>query len=71
MNPEQGQLVRLSSSPDQTYQVLSIDADSDSCWVRRWPLSRHGSPPFAVSLEALRLDGAALDQAGVMDLAPT
>lgn len=53
MTVQQGQLVRLASSRDGTYQVLSIDADAELCWVRRWPLSRHGSPPFAVSLDQL------------------
>jgi hypothetical protein len=61
MNLQQGQMVQLESSPDHAYQVLSIDQDTDSCWVRRWPLSRNGSPAFAVSLQQVR----------VMDLAPS
>ena len=54
MNLQQGQMVRLASSPAHCYQVLSIDEYSESCWVRRWPLSRHGSPPFAVPLNQLQ-----------------
>jgi hypothetical protein len=48
-----GAFVRLVSQQDGTYQVLSIDEDSGSCWIRRWPLTRHGSPAFAASLEQL------------------
>ncbi|CAK6695983.1 hypothetical protein BBFGKLBO_01957 [Synechococcus sp. CBW1107] len=48
-------MVRLTSSPDHTYQVLSIDLDSRTCWVRRWPLSRHGSPAFALTLDQLQV----------------
>lgn len=48
-----GAFVRLVSKQDSTYQVLSIDDDAGSCWIRRWPLSRHGSPAFAVSLHQL------------------
>ena len=54
MNLQQGQVVRLTSSPDHTYQVLSIDQDSDLYWIRRWPLSRQGSPPFAVARQQLK-----------------
>ncbi len=53
MTVRQGQLVQMASSREGTYQVLSVDADADLCWVRRWPLSRHGSPPFAVAPEQL------------------
>ena len=49
----QGQLVRVASNQESTYQVLSIDDASDLCWVRRWPLSRKGSPAFSVSLQQL------------------
>ncbi|MCP9800076.1 hypothetical protein [Synechococcus sp. RedBA-s] len=54
MTLHQGQMVRLTTSPDHTYQVINIDADTSTCWVRRWPLSRHGSPPFALSLDQLQ-----------------
>lgn len=49
-----GAVVRLSSSPDGTYQVVSIDDDCDRCWVRRWPLSQHRSPTFVVPLHQVR-----------------
>jgi hypothetical protein len=45
-----GAFVHLSSRQGGTYQVISIDDETDSCWVRRWPLTRVGSPAFAVSL---------------------
>lgn len=51
---KQGSFVRLASKGDTTYQVLSLDADADRCWLRRWPLSRQGSPPFSVPLHQLR-----------------
>lgn len=54
MNLQQGQVVRLASSPEHTYQVLNIDQDSDLCWIRRWPLSRQGSPPFAAARSQLK-----------------
>ena len=46
----QGDCVTLDS--DETiYQVIGIDDSRDSCWVRRWPLERHGSPVFEISLQ--------------------
>ena len=51
MTIKQGQIVRLTSQPDHAYQLLSLDEASDRCWVRRWPLSRQGSPAFDVSLD--------------------
>lgn len=42
-------------SPDgQLYQVVSVDAPGDRCWLRRWPLARHGSPVFELSLRQLQ-----------------
>lgn len=49
-----GAVVRLSGVPDGTYQVVSIDDDSDRCWVRRWPLAQHRRPTFVVSLDQVR-----------------
>jgi hypothetical protein len=46
--------VALGSRQGGTYQVISIDEETDSCWVRRWPLTRHGSPAFSVALPDLR-----------------
>jgi hypothetical protein len=34
--------------------VISIDDETDSCWVRRWPLTRHGSPAFSVGLQEVQ-----------------
>jgi hypothetical protein len=42
--------VQLASRQGATFQVISIDEETDSCWVRRWPLTRHGSPAFSVAL---------------------
>jgi hypothetical protein len=33
------------------YQVIAVDPPRDRCWVRRWPLARHGSPVFEISLQ--------------------
>jgi hypothetical protein len=49
-----GGFVQLASRPGATYQVISIDDETDSCWVRRWPLTRHGSPAFSVALREVR-----------------
>jgi hypothetical protein len=54
MNLHPGSFVQLASRHDTTYQVVSIDDHSGSCWVRRWPLSRHGSPPFSVPLQQVK-----------------
>jgi hypothetical protein len=32
-----------------------VDAPRDRCWVRRWPLARHGSPVFEVSIRQVQL----------------
>jgi hypothetical protein len=53
MTLQQGTFVRLAGKDDSIYQVLSIDDDGDRCWVRRWPLSKQGSPPFAVPQQQL------------------
>ena len=45
-----GSFVQLSSRQGVAFQVISVDDDTDSCWVRRWPLTRHGSPAFSVGL---------------------
>ena len=43
-----GSIIGLSSKPDALYQVVNLDEDSGSAWVRRWPLSRHRFPTFSV-----------------------
>jgi len=49
-NLHQGDCVTLNC--DETiYQVIGIDDSRDRCWVRRWPLERHGSPVFEISLQ--------------------
>jgi hypothetical protein len=53
MDLQPGTFVRLEGRPSDTYQIVSIDDYSDSCWVRRWPLPRQGSPVFSVSLHEL------------------
>lgn len=53
MTIQPGSFVQLRSGNDATYQVLSMVEDDDRCWVRRWPLGRRGSPPFAVPLHQL------------------
>jgi hypothetical protein len=30
------------ASTSQLYQVIGLDAHSDRCWLRRWPLARPG-----------------------------
>jgi hypothetical protein len=34
----------------QLFQVISVDQHGNRCWVRRWPLARHGSPVFELPL---------------------
>ena len=61
----QGQCVRITPAADadqpaeapaeqQLYQVISIDDRHDRCWLRRWPLARHGSEVFEISLQRVR-----------------
>ena len=39
------------TSDEHTYQVIGVDDRHNRCWVRRWPLARHGSPVFEISLQ--------------------
>lgn len=41
------------ASTSQLYQVIGLDAHSDRCWLRCWPLVRRGSPVFEVALSAV------------------
>ena len=34
----------------QLFQVIGVDQPGNRCWVRRWPLARHGSPVFEMPL---------------------
>ncbi len=36
---------------EQLYQVIGVDAPNDRCWLRAWPLGRHGSQVFEISLQ--------------------
>jgi hypothetical protein len=39
---------------EQLYQVIGVDQNGGRCWLRRWPLARHGSPVFEISLQQLQ-----------------
>ncbi|MEB3255962.1 MAG: hypothetical protein VKJ05_06200 [Synechococcaceae cyanobacterium] len=58
----QGDCIRLNSPAphadgQQLYQVISVDPGRDRCWLRRWPLARHGSPVFEMGLAQLQGSG--------------
>jgi len=42
---------------EQLYQVIGVDHSGDRCWLRRWPLARHGSPVFEIPLHELQARG--------------
>ena len=48
--PHQGDTVRIADD-EQLYQVIGVDAVHDRCWLRAWPLGRHGSQVFEISLQ--------------------
>jgi hypothetical protein len=50
MTVHQGDCVHLTKD-DHLYQVIGVDVPHNRCWVRRWPLARHGSPVFEISLQ--------------------
>lgn len=54
MTPRPGQFVHLDENPDSHFQVINVDALKDTCWVRRWPIARNGSPPFSVDISRVR-----------------
>ncbi|QPN56604.1 hypothetical protein I1E95_16375 [Synechococcus sp. CBW1107] len=43
-----------SSSPDATYQVVSVDDFSDCVWLRRFPLSPVRLPTFSVAADQVQ-----------------
>ena len=45
----QGDCIRLGDD-EQLYQVIGVDDRGDRCWLRRWPLARHGSPVLEMPL---------------------
>ncbi|MCU0527895.1 MAG: hypothetical protein MUD04_00075 [Cyanobium sp. Prado107] len=51
--PRQGDCVRLQTD-EHLYQVIGVDDRHDRCWLRRWPLARHGSEVFEISLQQVR-----------------
>ena len=55
MTLHQGDCITLTSdensSDESLYQVIGVDDRHNRCWVRRWPLARHGSPVFEISLQ--------------------
>ena len=60
MDLHQGDCIRLpetlagdQASNSQLYQVIGLDAHSDRCWLRCWPLARRGSPVFELALSAV------------------
>jgi hypothetical protein len=58
----QGDCIRLNAQAphvdaQQLYQVISLDPGRDRCWLRRWPLARHGSPVFEMGLSQLQGSG--------------
>ena len=62
MRLHQGDCVHLRCD-DGIYQVIAIDDRHDRCWVRSWPLQRHGSPVFEVSLGSVVFEGQPLPAA--------
>jgi hypothetical protein len=54
MTPRSGQFVLLDENPDSHFQVINVDAEKGTCWVRRWPIARNGSPPFSVEFSRVR-----------------
>ncbi|MFN7227631.1 MAG: hypothetical protein ACK5UG_01100 [Synechococcaceae cyanobacterium] len=63
--PSQGDCIRLTAADqadgallvDGVYQVIGLNERTDRCWLRRWPIARHGSPVFELSLRQLRSAG--------------
>jgi hypothetical protein len=49
MTLHQGDCVHLTSD-EHLYQVIGVDDHQNRAWVRRWPMARHGSPVFEISL---------------------
>jgi len=55
MTVQPGCVVRIhgradAPASDALYEVVSVEEDDLRCWVRRWPLARHGSPVFELPL---------------------
>jgi hypothetical protein len=54
MTPSPGQFVQLDENPDSHFQVINVDAEKGTCWLRRWPIARNGSPPFSIDISRVR-----------------
>lgn len=51
----QGRCGASDAAPlEQLYQVIGVDHNGNRCWLRRWPLGRHGSPVFEIPLHQLQ-----------------
>jgi hypothetical protein len=46
-----------ASADTQLFQVIGVDQHGNRCWLRRWPLARHGSPVFELPLHELQARG--------------
>ena len=54
MSIHQGDCVNLDRD-ENTYQVIGMDGDHDSCWLSRWPIKpQGGSQVFEISLNQIR-----------------
>ena len=55
-NLHQGDCIELPDDGEdgQMYQVIGVDDRGDRCWLRAWPLARHGSPVFELSLRQVQ-----------------
>jgi hypothetical protein len=49
----QGDCIHLGSD-EQLYQVIGVDDHGNRCWLRRWPLARHGSPVLELPLHQVQ-----------------
>ena len=56
--PADGQPGCGQPAAPQLYQVIGVDAPGNRCWLRRWPLARHGSPVFELPLGQLDQPGS-------------
>ncbi|MEB3264825.1 MAG: hypothetical protein VKJ66_10680 [Synechococcus sp.] len=51
--PRQGDCIRIGADDTQLYQVIGVDQAGNRCWLRRWPLARHGCQVFELPLHQL------------------
>ena len=48
-NFSQGDCVQLLNEKN-LFQIIGIDCEREKCWVRKWPLSKAGSPVFEIKM---------------------